>query len=243
MDIPVCVPNTRFQWTKLVIVLGIETSGRQGSLAVVRDGNLIAEKELSATGRRHARTLVPELKTLLEDNGLYSSDLDVIAVSIGPGSFTGLRVGVVCAKTLAYALNKPIVAVDTCDAIAFALPTDITRTAVIFDALRGDIYVAEYERTNSGWNETNRPGLLPLEAWLATTTGKFLTATGPGLAQHGEEIAPHCPLAPEGFHNPHASAIALLGEQQVQAGDFADTWTIEPHYIRRSAAEEKAELK
>ncbi|MCA8994286.1 MAG: tRNA (adenosine(37)-N6)-threonylcarbamoyltransferase complex dimerization subunit type 1 TsaB [Planctomycetaceae bacterium] len=226
-----------------MIVLGIETSGRQGSLAVVRDGNVIAERELSATGRRHARTLVPELKTLLEDNGLNPSDLDIIAVSIGPGSFTGLRVGVVCAKTLAYALNKPIVAIDTCDAIAFALPADINRAAVIFDALRGDVYVAEYERTNSGWNETARPGLVPLEAWLATTTGKSLTATGPGLTQHGDEISTHCPLAPEEFHNPQASAIALLGEQQAQAGSVADTWTIEPHYIRRSAAEEKADLK
>lgn len=106
-----------------MLTLGIDTSGLGGSIAIARDGNCLAERALSRTGRRHARTLVAELKALFDDTRLRPHDCNTVAVSIGPGSFTGLRVGVVCAKTFAYATRCTLVAVDTHLAVAAASRT------------------------------------------------------------------------------------------------------------------------
>src|SRR5687768_2419931 len=108
-----------------MLVLSIETSGTGGSIALVDDRACLAERSLSQAGRRHARTLVFELKQLLAEREVAPGDLGAVAVSIGPGSFTGLRVGVVCAKTLAYAVSTKLVAVDTFLAIAAQSPDGV----------------------------------------------------------------------------------------------------------------------
>ena len=101
-----------------MLVLGIDTSGLEGSVALVRDGNCLAETSLNQLGRRHAQSLILEIGTLLEKHECTPRDVDVVAVSRGPGSFTGLRVGMVCAKTFAYATGCKFIAVDTFAAIA-----------------------------------------------------------------------------------------------------------------------------
>ncbi|HUQ68608.1 MAG TPA: tRNA (adenosine(37)-N6)-threonylcarbamoyltransferase complex dimerization subunit type 1 TsaB, partial [Planctomycetaceae bacterium] len=88
--------------TPLMNILSLETSGLTGSIALDRDG-VVEQRELATAGRRHAQTLVAEMRDLLHAHGLRPADVNAVAVSIGPGSFTGLRVGVVCAKTFAYA--------------------------------------------------------------------------------------------------------------------------------------------
>ena len=108
----------------LPVILAVDTSGMCGTIALRRDGELLAERELEQSRRRHAQTLISEVKELLDAHGLVSADVDIAAVSHGPGSFTGLRVGIVFAKTLAYVTGCRIAAVDTLQAIAEMKPVD-----------------------------------------------------------------------------------------------------------------------
>ncbi len=223
-----------------MIVLGIETSGRSGSVAVVRDQVVLAETELSATGRRHARTLVPEIGLLLKELNLKMSELDGVAVSIGPGSFTGLRVGIVCAKTLAYALQAPLIAVDTFLAVAANSGVTDCSLFVIDDALRGDVYAGEYQRGSDGsWVCGSPPALISMSEFLNHLHSDAMVS-GPGVGKLIEELE-GCKLVEEVRRSPLAKQIALIGECRLKSQDVSDFWTVEPHYIRRSAAEEKAE--
>lgn len=220
-------------------ILGIETSGRSGSISLVDDGTELAGTELSATGRRHARTLVPEIGQLLQQVNLKLTELDGIAVSIGPGSFTGLRVGVVCAKTLAYALSKPLIAVDTFEAIAAGQLEANQVIWVIDDALRGDVYAGKYSLENGGLLSQQKPTLVSMEQFKENLRSEE-TVTGPGVNKLQEELT-KLKLGEEKFRLPAAVQIALIGERKLQQQESDNLWTIEPHYIRRSAAEEKAD--
>ncbi len=147
------------------------------------------------SSRRSARSFVgPDI----------ARDLSAVAVSIGPGSFTGLRVGVVCAKTLAYATGCRLAAVDTLRAIAANSPADVVRVHVLADALRGDAYVASYERIDGSWTAQVPPALAVAAAWLdERRPGDVIS--GPGLAVYAANVPPACRQLP------------------------ADCWTPRPH--------------
>ncbi|WP_145369450.1 tRNA (adenosine(37)-N6)-threonylcarbamoyltransferase complex dimerization subunit type 1 TsaB [Maioricimonas rarisocia] len=223
-----------------MLTLGIDTSGLGGSIAVTRDGNCLAERALSRSGRRHARTLVAELKSLFDDVNLPPHTCETVAVSIGPGSFTGLRVGVVCAKTFAYATGCTLVAVDTHLAIAAASPDDVGQVAVITDALRGEVYAGLYERNADGsWSTLRQVERLPFDAWIEGVP-ETATISGPGLTAYAEDLAGRT-LLPQDHWNPQARWIALLGEQLAREGRSDDLVQMVPKYLRKSAAEEKAD--
>lgn len=235
-----------------LLTLGIETSGFTGAIALRRNGVLLEAVSIEQVGRRHAQTLVSEVDILLRRHALTAKQLEAVAVSIGPGSFTGLRVGVVFAKTLAYATNCRLVAVDTFRAIALASPDDATEVFVVSDAQRGDLFVGHYvrEATESDnkigrWTRSAEISIEPQEDWCARFSK--LAESQPQIALSGiaaESLRTVFPsnvriLASE-FCAPQASHITHLGEYQAEAGDLADYWTLEPFYLRRSAAEEKA---
>lgn len=218
--------------------LAIETSGRAGSIALSGAGEVHEQVELAASGRRHARTLVPEIRALLERHQLQPQQIELLTVSIGPGSFTGLRVGLVCAKTFAYAIGCSLVGVDTFLAVATA-QEESSRVWVIEDALRGDVCAGEYCCENGIWKNVSRPRLLSFADWRGTLNEGVLVS-GPGLEQFADQLT-GCPLAPVPQRNPNAAGIARIGQQLFAQGIHDDPWTLEPFYMRRSAAEEKAD--
>src|SRR5437016_2738225 len=110
--------------------LGIETSGTVGSVALVEDGRVLAE-ETFAKGLRHGQALVPAIGRALAAAGVGKRDVDLFAVGTGPGSYTGLRVGIATAKTLAFALGKPLFGVPSFDAIARAIPPALRRASIV----------------------------------------------------------------------------------------------------------------
>lgn len=223
------------------LTIGIETSGWSGSVALLSGAQSLGQRALDPTGRRHARTLVPEIQSLLEQAGCTPSDLDVVAVSIGPGSFTGLRVGVVCAKTLAWAANASVVAVDTYLAIATQCPADVDLVEVVGDGQRGDLYVGRYRRSDAGsWNRQGDIEIRPADEWLSQLTPDAVVA-GPGLDRHEADAARRSRVLPRDCWTPRAGTVARLGRQRAIGGDLDDLWTLEPFYLRRSSAEEKAE--
>jgi tRNA threonylcarbamoyladenosine biosynthesis protein TsaB len=223
-----------------VITLAIETSGQHGSVALWRDGGLLEERDLSREGQRHARTLVPELRDLLAGHSLTPRDVQVTAVSIGPGSFTGLRVGVVCAKTWAYATGARLIAVDTLLAVAQQAGDEAQHLQVVSDAQRNELFAGRYERTSEGeWIRHGEIEIVPAQEWLdRLSPGDVLS--GPALVNLGERLDRQHRVVPAEHWYPTARAIARQGERAATAGHADDVWSLEPRYLRRSAAEEKA---
>jgi tRNA threonylcarbamoyladenosine biosynthesis protein TsaB len=223
-------------------LLAIDTSGQAGSIALLRDGVLLAEKQLAQSGRRHARTLVAEMAAIFSESDMAPAECSAVAVSVGPGSFTGLRVGVVCAKTFAYATGCQLTAVDTFEAIAQGLPDEATEAAVIDLAQRGELFVGHYRREGVAWQLQGSITIEPAEAWAANRPGD-LRVVGPGLARlRGSQFAEEA-CFPSEFDIPQARQIATIGARQIAAGQTVDYWSLEPFYLRRSAAEEKAGVK
>ena len=222
-----------------LLTLGVETSGLTGAVALRRDGQTIESVTLQQSGRRHAQTLVSEVDALLRRSNLVAKQLQVVAVSIGPGSFTGLRVGVVFAKTLAYAVGCRLIAVDTFRAIAAASPRDVTDVFVVSDAQRGELFVGRYSRADTATVHSSpiRQGEITIEpADSFCRRAGEISVSGPSAGTLSPTMRV---LAPQ-FHQPRAEFIAALGEQQALAGEQSDLWPLEPFYLRRSAAEEKA---
>lgn len=226
-----------------LLTLGIETSTFSGSIALLDECDVhIYERQLDPTGRRHARTLVPEIQSLLKMANRTVDELDLIAVSIGPGSFTGLRVGVVCAKTLAWATSAKIMAVDTYLAIASQSPPDVAAVQVVGDGQRSDLYVGRYRRGSDGWVRDGDIFIRAADDWLAQLTADDVV-TGPGLERHAEAAALRCRVLPRDLWNPGAATVALLGQRRLDAtGASDDVWLLEPFYLRKSGAEEKADM-
>lgn len=221
-----------------MLILAIETSGRGGEVALARENQLLAARSLAASGRRHVQTLVAEMAALGSDAGIEPDELDAIAVGIGPGSFTGLRVGVVCAKALAYSVGCPLAAVDTLCAVAAQSPGNVARVQVAADAQRGELYLGRYRKRGDDWEPEGEIVIVDGEAWLASLAPDAVVS-GPAVAKYAQRLDDRCRVLEPACREPRAATIARLGRMQVEAGRVADPATLEPFYLRRSAAEEK----
>src|SRR5262245_29367127 len=131
-------------------LLLIETSGRRGQVGAAAGRDLIAHRELDPA-RTHARDLAPAIKSVLNDAGWSARDLTAVFVSVGPGSYTGLRVGVMAAKALAYATKCDLLAVETFVAIAANTPPLAATLDVISDGQRGLLYRQRFARAGNDW--------------------------------------------------------------------------------------------
>lgn len=233
------------------VTLGIETSGRTGRIALRIDSEDADERELSQAGRRHAQTLLSEIRDLLHDHRLKPVEIDLAAASHGPGSFTGLRVGVVCAKTLAWATGCQLAMVDTLLAIAAESPADMQQVEVVSDAQRNELFLGRYVALNGAESEREpvwqREGSIEIanaEDWsrglVSKVQDKDFAVVGPGLQKAAELLPPEIRQLKRTHGEPAASTIARVAES-LDTGQLADPMTVEPFYLRKSAAEEKRE--
>jgi tRNA threonylcarbamoyladenosine biosynthesis protein TsaB len=213
-------------------LLVIETSHRRGLVAIARGQLLLGERRLDEA-RRHARDLVPSVRDLLRGQGWAPRELDAVIVSRGPGSYTGLRVGLMSAKTLAYATGCALFAVDTFAAVARQAPPDVTLLDVIADAQQDRLYVQRYTEAGAGplhiepfaeWNAS-----LPAGMWV----------TGPGLEAFGVRLAAHVQTAPADAWFPQAASLVAIGLDRWLRGESDDPFETNPLYLRPSSAEEK----
>ncbi len=218
--------------------LGIETSGRAGSVALQRDEELVAERVLDRTGRRHAQTLLAEIDALLRENDLSASDVQTIAVSVGPGSFTGLRVGIVCSKTFAFATGCHLSAVNTFQAIAENAPADVPELLVIADAQRQDVFLGRFLRAGESFELQGEIEILPAADWCAAREQTDVVS-GPGVRKWSAHLASGCRVLPESCFDPQARVVAALGAKRTANGEIDDPWALEPLYLRRSSAEDR----
>ena len=220
-------------------ILGIETSGFGSQVALAEDGSLVSHWE--DTGRRrHARELVPGIGRLLAEASWQPRDLDLVAVSIGPGSYTGLRVGVTCAKTFAYAAKLQALGIATPETIALNAPDEAQRVAVILDAQRGGVYATEFHRDAGGTLHEGGEGtvIVPAERWAKDLqSGTYVL--GPALARHHDLVSADCRVGPEQQWEPRVEVLIQLARRDYQAGRRMDLNELLPLYLRKSAAEEK----
>ena len=194
---------------------------------------------------RHGRALVPAIRALLSEAGLVVADLDGLAVGLGPGSYTGLRVGLTAAKTLAYALGKPLAGLDSLEAVARSAPDTARHVSVIADAQRGDVYAADFARSGPGSVLTRLAPtrIVSLGAWAAELTdGAFVL--GPALAvEKLAALIPSHALRPDDPDDnwPDPVRLAGLACDVWATGRREDVFFLEPVYLSRSAAEDQWE--
>ncbi|MEO2014563.1 MAG: tRNA (adenosine(37)-N6)-threonylcarbamoyltransferase complex dimerization subunit type 1 TsaB [Fuerstiella sp.] len=224
-----------------MLILAVDTSGFEGSIAVLNDGRILAERALVAEDGRHAQTLVLQVDRVLRSLQLAPQDIDAVAVSIGPGSFTGLRVGVVFAKTFAWANAANLVAVDTLRAVAQQTTDGVTDVAVISDAQRSEVFVNEYtwDAESQSFLAVGEVRIEAIETVVQQTVARGLHVTGPGLVKFADQFPDSSLLADLSLWNPGAAAVAQVGRLLLTDNQLADLNTLEPLYIRRSYAEEK----
>ena len=223
------------------LILGIETSGFEGSVALRRAGETVETVLLEK--RRHAQTLVAQVQSLLRRHEIRAADITTIAVSHGPGSFTGLRVGVVFAKTFAFTTGCRLVAVDTLQCVAAAAPSEFQHVAVIADAQREQLFLGQFLRAGNG--PPQRAGeieIIDFEAFCELA-GRLLAAdfavTGPGTSRIEDVLPEFVEVVTPDLRTPSAAHVAAIGERLALDGEEADPSTLEPFYIRRSSAEDK----
>jgi tRNA threonylcarbamoyladenosine biosynthesis protein TsaB len=220
-------------------VLVIETSHRLGVVALALGDHILGERKLDEA-RRHARDLVPAIRELLAEHRWRARELNAVIVSRGPGSYTGLRVGVMTAKTLAYASGCALLAVDTFAAIALQAPADAVTLDVIADAQQDRLYTQRFTRTEVG--EALAPAsaltIQAFDVWSAhLPEGTWVS--GPGLERCATRLRSCRYIAPSATWYPHADSLLRVGLVRFRHGERDDPYAVEPLYLRPSSAEEK----
>jgi tRNA threonylcarbamoyladenosine biosynthesis protein TsaB len=218
--------------------VAIETVATAGSIAILRDDALHAELNLPADSRS-AKTLAAGVQQLWQQAGKPA--IELVAVAKGPGSFTGLRVGVTTAKALAYGWRAKLVGVNTLDAIAAQVPQPPPPQSlhVVLDAQRQELFVARFQAlASSDWHRLGEDQIISTTNWLANLQpGEIVT--GPALKKLREKLPAAVTVVPDVQWHPRAATIAQLGRQLHQNGHPNELWTLLPHYLRESYAEEK----
>jgi tRNA threonylcarbamoyladenosine biosynthesis protein TsaB len=218
----------------------IETSGRVGKVGLTCAREVVRAVELDAT-RRHARDLATAVKTMLDGEGIRPGNLTGVMVSGGPGSYTGLRVGVMSAKALAYATGCQLVAVPTFAAIILRTPSEARHVWVIADALQGHIYLQRFTREldAGGWTQASELRIEFAEDHLKEA-GPEVWMSGPGVAVHaGRNIPQTCRLVAEVNREPTVESLFQAGSRLAPLSRD-EMFRLEPLYLRGSSAEENA---
>ena len=216
-----------------MLILGTDTSGKNGSIALVRfgEGKTQTLDLVPLEGGTFSAQLVPQISALLKKHGLKKEDVDGFAVASGPGSFTGLRVGLAAIKALAEVLDKPIAAVSRLEVVARSAEISGEVIAAL-DAGRNEVYSGFY-RVEKGGSGLVSEDLQSLPEFLASGGGRPVITPDAKLAERTRSAQLQTILIPL----PQADAIARLGHQKIQAGQTISPEALDATYIRRSDAE------
>jgi tRNA threonylcarbamoyladenosine biosynthesis protein TsaB len=226
--------------------LALETSGPAGSVAALDGEQLLAAATLDPA-QRTARVLAPAIRDVLRQVGWRPADVQLVAVTAGPGSFTGLRLGVTTAKTFAYAAGCEVLGVNTLEVIASQAPPECSPLEVVLDAQRQQLFAGTLARSPSGqltWLSPTR--IVDIEEWLAQWLAERSASswtTGPLLEKIAHRLGPAVRPVDRPLWQPTAAAAGLLALRHYRAGRRDDVFQLVPQYFRRSAAEEKFEAK
>lgn len=223
-------------------ILSIETATLAGGVALMEEAGLIAEYRLHVEVR-HSERLLLAIDRLLTDSGTAVADLDAIAVSIGPGSFTGLRVGLSTAKGLAMGGRKPLVTIPTLEAMAWLFPYSNALIAPMLDARRQEVYWALFDMQEGGPVRLHPDAATSPEAMLEAIgrLDRPVLFVGEGAEKYRELLLTRRPggtlFPPKALRFPSAAGVAELGLARLKGGEVHPPEVVTPFYLRASTAE------
>ncbi len=222
-----------------MLVLGVETSTMQGGAALVNDDRLCSEYTLNVEAT-HSERLLPTIERMLSDSGIGLDAVSGLAVSIGPGSFTGLRIGLSTIKGLAYATGLPVIGVPTLEALACSVAFAREQICPVLDARKQEVYAAIFRWERGELVRIMEDTALAPEALC----GKIRRPTiflGDGLAVYGELfrrlLDDRMLVPPPPSRGPRPAWVAELGRQRLLRGERDAVDTLVPRYLRPSEAE------
>jgi tRNA threonylcarbamoyladenosine biosynthesis protein TsaB len=223
-----------------VIILGIETATQQVGCALGGVEGVLASFH-STRDRRHAEMLTPAIEFLCRQARVDFKEVSVVAVDIGPGLFTGLRVGIATAKAVASALRVPMIGLSSLDLLAYPLRHSSRVVVPVIDAKRGEVFTAMYRQVPGGIQRVEPYRLTTpqeLSSELQARNDDILLV-GDGALRYREVFADahHGEIGSVGFAFPSAAALVELAQPKALREEFVQPWDLEPMYLRKSDAE------
>jgi len=229
-------------------ILGIDSSGLVASAAVIADGVLASEFTVN-NKQTHSQTLLPMIERVVDMSGVALESLDAIAVSAGPGSFTGLRIGASTAKGMGLALRKPIVPVPTLEGLAYRVGVTEAVVCPMMDARRNQVYTGMYRITDGRLECLEGQCAVAIEeiSEKINAQGEKVVLLGDGIPVHmdylRETLTVPYVTAPVHMNRQSAAAVAALGEIYFREGRMEEAGQHRPIYLRKSQAEREREQR
>ncbi|MBI2431688.1 MAG: tRNA (adenosine(37)-N6)-threonylcarbamoyltransferase complex dimerization subunit type 1 TsaB [Candidatus Hydrogenedentes bacterium] len=229
----------------LMTILAADTSTSINSVAVCRGGQLVAEVVVESR-RLHSERLIGVVDWLLAEAGLSLDQIEVLAVSHGPGSFTGLRIGVATWKGLAFGLKRPLVGVPTLDALSRAGVFENAVVCAVLDARMHEVFAAAYLFEQGRRTKIVPDAVCPIEVFLGQPQlqGRPLVFLGDGARNYEDRIRARCPQAVFAASHcavPRAAAVAAEALDLLEQGGPSEAALVSPIYLRQSQAEQDRE--
>lgn len=222
-------------------IFAMDTSSVTATVAVLTEEKLLGEYSVSDK-LTHSRTILPMADELLKNLNIELKDIDIFSVCVGPGSFTGLRIGMATVKTFSQALSKPIIGVSSLDALGYNFYlTDDTVVCPIVDARRDEVYNALYSQGQKICDDR----ALHIDTLLSELSGKKVVFCGDAAVLHKDKILgfvnENWKIAPPHLILPKASSAAYVAYERAKNNLFDDPYTLNPVYLRKSQAERELE--
>ena len=229
-------------------ILAVDTSSAVAAVAVMNEKELLGEYILN-NNRTHSQKLVVMIDAVMKNLGMSPDEIDVYAASSGPGSFTGLRIGITTVKAMAYAADKPVVSIPALDALAYNVPNTDAIVCPMMDARNSQVYTTLYKSENGVQvNITEYMGL-PVEELTQIIKGKNsdVLFVGDGVLLHKDylksRLGDRCHFPPPYLLQQRASAVAQLALARAAEGRLESCFDMVPFYLRNSQAEREMEKK
>lgn len=225
-------------------ILALDSSSIVATAALIDGNKMIGEMTINHK-KNHSQKLMPLIQKLLDEVEVKIQDVDGFGVSIGPGSFTGIRIGVSTAKALAQVGNKPLVGISTLEGLAFNLPYSEGLLCPILDAQREQIYTALYQWQGQKMLCIEKDQAVSVKDWIEELSkrGEKIHLIGDGIPKYAEQFQDRLGekiwIAPIASRMPRASSIASLSLEKILKGQASDYKSVVPNYIRKSQAQQK----
>ena len=221
-----------------MLILGIDTATARVGVSIGGHEGVLGLFEVTR-GRRHAETLVPAVEFLCRQADIEIGEISVVAVDVGPGLFTGLRVGLAAAKSFAQALRIPMIGISSLDLLAF--PNRLTDRVVVpvIDARKGEVFWAMYRAVPGGVQKVAEPTVGPVEELIGDLLARSqdVLCVGDGAHRYRDEILEgfHCEIGSDA--HPSAAPLVQLAHAQALREEWVNPWEIEPIYLRAPDAQ------
>jgi tRNA threonylcarbamoyladenosine biosynthesis protein TsaB len=223
-----------------MLILGIETATPQVSVAIGGHEGVLGQFEVSR-GRRHAETLVPAIQFLCAQTDIEMSEFSAIAVDVGPGLFTGMRVGLAAGKAIAQALRVPMIGISSLDLLAFPLRYADRTIAAVIDARKGEVFYAFYRPVPGGVQRVTEPVVASVDDLVGDlmARGQNVICVGDGALRYRDEIdsGMRCEFAEQFLSFPSAGPLVQLAHARALREEWVNPWEIQPMYLRAPDAQ------